>query len=73
MLLVTRDPHNTPRLKRHKSILRPTSGATLGTETNITDVTGAQLHLAFRDLMDIYIEAPTTVQLEESLYARLAS
>jgi hypothetical protein len=72
VLLVSRDPHNTPRLKKDKSLFSVESGR-LGAETNITDASSAQIHLTFRDLMDIYNAANTAAELEDSLYARLAS
>lgn len=73
VLIVTRDPQNAPRLRRQRSILRPTAESALGAETKITDASSAGIHVAFRDLLDLYIAAPTAAALEEALYARLAS
>lgn len=73
VLLVTRDPHNAPRLKKDKSFLRADSESTLGADTKVTDATSARIHVAFRDLMDLYIGATTATDLEDSLYAELAS
>lgn len=70
VLLVTRDVHNSPRLKKHGSILHKASGA-LNTETKITDADSGMIHVAFRDLLDPYVSADTTSVLGDSLYARL--
>jgi hypothetical protein len=73
VLLVTRDPDNGPRLKRDKNILRTNPEPTLGQEIAITDAGTGQMHIDFRELLDIYIAAPNGVDLEGSLYARLTS
>ncbi len=73
VLLVTRDPQNAPRLKRDKNILRTNPEPTMGQEIAITDAGTGQIHIAFRELLDIYIAAPNGVGLEGSLYARLTS
>jgi len=73
VLLVTRDPQNAPKLKKNKNILRSDSAPTLGAIMDITDVMSGQIHIAFRELMDIYIAATTAADLENSLYARLTS
>src|SRR5207245_494984 len=70
ILIVTRDPHNAPRLKKQGSILRPITRPTLGDEPSITDTNSSKMHVAFRDLMDSYIAAPTVDSLEEALYSR---
>jgi len=72
-LIVTRDPHNAPRLKKQASFLRPTSEPSLGAESSIIDARATQITLSFRELMDMYLGATSVVQLGDALYARLAS
>jgi hypothetical protein len=73
VLLVTRDPHNAPRLKRDRRIVETNSEPRLGVEPTITDVWASLKHVAFQDLMHFYIEAPSAVVLEDSIYGWLTT
>jgi hypothetical protein len=73
LLLITRDPQCTKLLPRQRSFVRADPPARIGTETKITDVNSARIHVAFGELIESYTNASDSAGLEASLYARLAS
>lgn len=73
LLVVTRDLHNTAKLKKHKSILQPDSKTGIQAEFNITDTNSGQIAIAFSELMELYLASTDLAEMEGALYARVAS
>jgi hypothetical protein len=73
VVLVTRDLHNTRRLKRDRSILEPDETPALGQEVKFTDSSSGRIHIGFHDLLEPYMDAVSQNALEEALYERLTS
>ena len=72
VILVSRDPDNTPWVKRFGSFLRPDTPQ-LGQERNITDPASGSLHLGYQNLLGIFRRSATPAALEGGISAEFAA
>ncbi len=72
VLLVSRDPENTPWRQRFGSFLQPVTPQ-LGQERNITDPASGSLHLGYQNLLEIFRRSATSAAVEGGINAELAA
>ncbi|HVB57993.1 MAG TPA: hypothetical protein VNE63_16410 [Candidatus Acidoferrales bacterium] len=72
VILVSRDPDNTPWVKRFGSFLRPDTPQ-LGEERNITDPASGSLHIGYQNLLGIFRCSATPAALEGGISAEFAA
>lgn len=72
VLLVSRDPDNTPWLKRFGSFLQPQSPK-LGQERNFTDPASGSLHLGYQNLLNMFRTATAPAGIAGGVNAELTA
>ena len=71
-LLVSRDPDNTLWCRRFGNFL-DVEEAKLGDEKRITDPSSGSVHLGYQNLLDIFRNSATVVEIERGISAQLAA
>ena len=72
VMLVSRDSDNNPRDLRFQSYL-DLSNIQQDSQRRITDPSGPDYHVSYRDLLDIFLESDTVLRTQEQLNAKLSS
>jgi len=72
LILVSRDPDNTPWVKRFGNFLEP-EAPRLGAERNITDPASGSLHLGYQNLLTLFRNSATSVALQGGINAEFAA